>query len=158
MKPVMNLDEAVSDEIEDNGLYAARRGQISDLIGARKPGYNLTVLPPGRAQCPCHSHHGKEAMFLILEGAGELRCGAERLPLRRHGVIACPLRRLRGGAPDHQHPHGPDALSRPVAAGGGGDLRVPGLRQDLHRRRGARTVRMIMRAASTVDDYDREKT
>jgi hypothetical protein len=63
MKPVMNLDEAVSDEIEDNGLYAARRGQISDLIGARKPGYNLTVLPPGRASVPATATMARRRCF-----------------------------------------------------------------------------------------------
>ncbi len=63
-------------------------------IGARDLGYNLTVLPPGKMQCPFHSHHGEEEMFFILEGEGELRFGDERYPLRRNDVIACPT----GGA------------------------------------------------------------
>lgn len=29
-------------------------------------------------------------MFLIFEGEGELRCGDQRYPIRRHDVIACP--------------------------------------------------------------------
>ncbi|HEY1334112.1 MAG TPA: hypothetical protein VGF31_07645 [Myxococcaceae bacterium] len=33
-KPVMNLDEVTFDDIEDNGRYTSRRGQISDHIGA----------------------------------------------------------------------------------------------------------------------------
>jgi len=52
MKPLMNLDEAVFDDIEDNGYYTSRRATIGDHIGAKKLGYNLTVLPPGKAQCP----------------------------------------------------------------------------------------------------------
>src|SRR5205814_356745 len=63
---------------------------FSAQIGARSLGYNLSVLPPGKAQCPFHSHHGVEEMFLILEGTGELRFGDQRHPLRRHDVIACP--------------------------------------------------------------------
>ena len=59
-------------------------------IGARKLGYNLTELPPGKAQCPFHNHHAEEEMFLILEGEGVLRFGDQRLPLRAHDVIACP--------------------------------------------------------------------
>jgi uncharacterized cupin superfamily protein len=73
MKPVMNIDEVKFDDVEENGLYTSSRGQISDHIGARKLGYNLTVLPPGKAQCPFHCHHGEEEMFLVLEGEGELR-------------------------------------------------------------------------------------
>jgi uncharacterized cupin superfamily protein len=51
MKPVMNIDEVKFDDVEENGLYASSHGQISDHIGAKKLGYNLTVLPPGKAQC-----------------------------------------------------------------------------------------------------------
>jgi len=49
MKPVMNIDEGKFDDVEENDLYTSSRGQISDHIGARKLGYNLTVLPPGKA-------------------------------------------------------------------------------------------------------------
>jgi hypothetical protein len=51
MKPVMNIDEVKFDDVEENGLYTSSHGQISDDIGAKKLGYNLTVLPPGEAQC-----------------------------------------------------------------------------------------------------------
>ena len=45
-KPIMNLDEVAFDDIEENGKYTSSRGQISDHIGARQLGYNLTVVPP----------------------------------------------------------------------------------------------------------------
>ena len=90
MKPIMNLDEVEFDDVEENGIYTSSRGQISDHIGAKKLGYNLTVLPPGKVQCPFHCHHGEEEMFLILEGEGELRFGDRRYPIRKHDVIACP--------------------------------------------------------------------
>ena len=90
VKPIMNLDEVEFDDIEENGPYTSSRGRISGRIGARKLGYNLTVLPPGKVQCPFHSHHGEEEMFLIIEGEGELRFGDQRYPIRKHDVIACP--------------------------------------------------------------------
>ncbi len=90
VKPIVNLDDVTFDDVEEDGLYTSRRARFSDAIGARNLGYNLTVLPPGKAQCPFHSHHGEEEMFLILEGEGELRFGGERYPIRRHDVIACP--------------------------------------------------------------------
>lgn len=97
-RPVINLDEVEFDDIEENGLYTSRRAMFSDKIGARKLGYNLTVLPPGKVQCPFHNHHGEEEMFLILDGTGELRFGDARYPLRRHDVIACPT-----GGPETAH-------------------------------------------------------
>ena len=93
-KPFANLDELEFTDVEDNGYFTSRRAEFSAGIGARKLGYNLTVLPPGKAQCPLHAHRGAEEMFLILEGEGELRFGDQRYPIRRHDVIACPT----GGA------------------------------------------------------------
>ena len=98
MKPIANLDEVQFDDIEDNGYYTSKRARFSDSIGARKLGYNLTELPPGKAQCPFHNHHGEEEMFLILEGEGELRFGDKRYPIRKHDVIACPT-----GGPEVAH-------------------------------------------------------
>lgn len=72
------------------GLYDRRFGEISSRIGARKLGYNLTVLAPGKRNCPFHNHHLEEEMFLVLEGDGELRYGKERYPLKPGDIIACP--------------------------------------------------------------------
>lgn len=93
-KPFANLDELEFTDIEDNGQYTSRRAQFSAALGARKLGYNLTELPPGKTQCPFHSHREEEEMFLILDGEGELRFGDQRYRIRRHDVIACPT----GGA------------------------------------------------------------
>ena len=98
VKPILNLDEVEFDDVEENGRYTSSRGQISTRIGARDLGYNLTVLPPGKVQCPFHCHHGEEEMFLIIEGEGELRFGDQRYPIRNHDVIACPT-----GGPEVAH-------------------------------------------------------
>jgi uncharacterized cupin superfamily protein len=161
MKPLINLDEVTFDDVEDNGFYTSRRARFSKGIGARKLGYNLTVLPPGKAQCPFHSHHGEEEMFLILEGEGELRFGDQRYPLRPHDVIACPT----GGAEvahqivntgtvpmrylalsnlsDIDACEYPDSQKVSVVVGGHGS--------------GA-TLAKLFRSEATVDYYDREKT
>ncbi|HVL20882.1 MAG TPA: cupin domain-containing protein [Amaricoccus sp.] len=97
-KPIINLDEVEFDDIEENGRFTSKRARFSDGIGARRLGYNLTVLPPGKVQCPFHNHRAEEEMFLILEGEGELRFGAERFPLRPLDVIACPT-----GGPEVAH-------------------------------------------------------
>ena len=89
-KPFVNLDDLEFDDVEENGYYTSRRARFSAAIGARKLGYNLTELPPGKAQCPFHSHRAEEEMFLVLEGEGELRFGSQRYRIRKHDVIACP--------------------------------------------------------------------
>ena len=78
--------------------YDIRWGEIASRIGARKLGYNLTVVAPGKRNCPFHSHRAEEEMFFILEGSGELRYGDTRHPLCAGDIIACPT-----GGPETAH-------------------------------------------------------
>jgi uncharacterized cupin superfamily protein len=97
-KPIVNLEDVEFNDVEENGYYTSRRALFSAAIGARRLGYNLAVLPLGKAQCPFHSHRAEEEMFLILEGEGELRFGNERYPICKNDVIACPT-----GGPEVAH-------------------------------------------------------
>ncbi|MCA9647072.1 MAG: cupin domain-containing protein [Polyangiaceae bacterium] len=90
MKPVINLDEVELEAVEPTGDFAQSYGLVSERIGAKKLGYNLTVVPPGKRACPFHNHHVNEEMFLILEGEGTLRFGDQEYPLKAHDIIACP--------------------------------------------------------------------
>ena len=158
-KPIMNLDEVAFDDVEENGRYTSKRGSISAHIGARKLGYNLTVVPPSKTQCPFHCHHGEEEMFLILDGEGELRFGDRRYPIRKHDVIACPQ-----GGPEvaHQIINTGTTTMRYLSLStmsevdtceypdSGKILIVTG--------QGADGVRGMFRAENTVDYYDREPT
>ena len=78
--------------------YEARIGMIAPKIGAKKLGYNLTAVPPGKRAFPFHSHRVQEEMFYVIEGTGELRIGTERFPIRAGDVIACPT-----GGPETAH-------------------------------------------------------
>lgn len=160
MKPVINLDEVAFDDVEDNGIYTSARATISDHIGARNLGYNLTVLPPGKVQCPFHSHHSEEEMFLILEGEGELRFGNERFPIRRHDVIACPP-----GGPEvaHQIINTGTTAMRYLALSTLVEVEAceypdSGKVSIVTGKRGNRGLRKMFRAENVVDYYDREKT
>jgi uncharacterized cupin superfamily protein len=104
LHPVINLDAltprlitAPPDESPEK-YQGAMVAPISHRIGAQKLGYNVTIVPPGKAAFPAHNHYGNEEMFLVLEGEGELRVGAERFPLRVGDVIACPV-----GGPETAH-------------------------------------------------------
>ena len=159
MKPVMNLDEVTFDDVEEAGIYTSRRASISDHIGARKLGYNLTVLPPGKVQCPFHCHHGEEEMFFILEGEGELRFGAERHPIRQHDVIACPT-----GGPEvaHQIVNTGTRTMRYLALSTLAEVEAceypdSGKVLVVAGKRGDRALRKMFRAENVVDYYDREQ-
>jgi uncharacterized cupin superfamily protein len=157
-KPLVNLDEVEFTDIEDNGFYTSRRAQFSAGIGARKLGYNLTELPPGKSQCPFHAHRMEEEMFLILEGTGELRFGDQRYPIRRHDVIACPT-----GGPEvaHQIVNTGSTTMRYLSLSCMSDVEVceypdsgkVGVYTDE-----PAALRKLFRAESAVPYYDREKT
>jgi uncharacterized cupin superfamily protein len=70
--------------------FSAKLGDIGRRLGAQKLGYNVTVVPPGKRAWPFHNHRINEEMFLILEGEGEVRIGAETYPIKKGDVIASP--------------------------------------------------------------------
>ena len=89
MKPIINLQD-LELQRHDNGPFQAQVGDIGAKIGAKKLGYNLTIVPPGKKAWPMHNHHVNEEMFLILEGTGLLRFGEQEFELKKHDVIAAP--------------------------------------------------------------------
>ena len=92
-RPILNIDELGDDGWMPWGhgeRFEARFGQIAARLGAKKLGYNVTVVPPGKRAFPHHNHNINEEMFFILEGSGELRYGEDTHPLCKGDVIACP--------------------------------------------------------------------
>lgn len=159
-KPYVNLEDLQFDDVEENGCYTSRRALFSSGIGARKLGYNLTVLPPGKAQCPFHSHRAEEEMFLILEGEGELRFGDARYNIRKHDVIACPT-----GGPEvaHQIINTGASELRYLALSNLEDVEVCEYPDSakvgvFSNEPGRPRLRKLFRAETDVEYYDREET
>lgn len=90
MKPFINLDDLNNFVETDDGPFQDRNANISEQIGAKKLGYSLTIVPPGKKFCPFHNHRVAEELFLILEGEGTLRFGDNTYAIRKHDIIACP--------------------------------------------------------------------
>ena len=101
-KPIINLDEvnlksrpaSFAAPGEAAQRFDASMSMFSASLGAKKLGYNITAVPPGKRAFPFHNHRVNEEMFFILEGDGEVRIGKEVFPVRQHDFIACPT----GGA------------------------------------------------------------
>jgi uncharacterized cupin superfamily protein len=95
--PIVNIADVVLRESPvplppslEKKFGGARIGFIAPALGARKLGYNLTVVPPGRRAFPFHAHQVNEEMFFVLTGSGEVRIGPETFPIREGDIIACP--------------------------------------------------------------------
>ncbi|HJR10197.1 MAG TPA: cupin domain-containing protein [Rhodanobacteraceae bacterium] len=108
MNRILNVADAQYTDLAENSRrmgaempaerYGGRRAELGRLMGARKLGYNVTAIAPGKRAYPHHNHRVNEEMFFVLEGTGEIRIGAETFPVRAGDVIACPP-----GGPEAAH-------------------------------------------------------
>lgn len=98
-KPVVNLkDVSFSREIRHGDKFEAKVAPIGLGLGARKLGYNVTAVAPGKRAFPFHNHHVNEEMFLILQGTGTLRVGQQEFPVTQGDIVSCP-----SGGPELVH-------------------------------------------------------
>lgn len=159
LSPRINLDELELEHHSD-GFFTGSYGVISDRIGARRLGYNLTICPPGKSVCPFHNHHVGEEMFFVLEGEGLLRFGDKEYPIRKHDVIACPP----GGRENAHQMINTGSTDLKYLSLGTNDATEVCEYPDSNKvgvyveeSRNARRLRAIFRAENTVDYFDREK-
>jgi uncharacterized cupin superfamily protein len=97
--PIVHLDELEFTRDTRHGeRFEAKLAPVAPAIGARKLGYNVTAVPPGKRAFPFHNHHANEEMFFILEGEGTLRFGSAEYPVRKGHFICCPC-----GGPEVAH-------------------------------------------------------
>lgn len=97
-KPIINIDEialeprpaARTPTGHAAERFDGRTGQIAARIGAKKLGYNITAVPPGKSAFPFHNHWVNEEMVFVLQGTGTIRIGGNRHPLRAGDVVALP--------------------------------------------------------------------
>jgi uncharacterized cupin superfamily protein len=87
---LVHLDDLESTPRAHGENYAALVTPIAPHLSARKLGYRLVEVPPGKRGWPFHHHYVNEEMFFILAGEGELRHGDARHPIRAGHVIAAP--------------------------------------------------------------------
>ncbi len=104
-KPIINISE-----LDFQGFPGGRpehakekydgsvMGQAAARIGAKKLGYNITKIPPGKRAFPFHSHRVNEEMFFVIEGEGEIRIGDKTYTIKKGDFVACPP-----GGPETAH-------------------------------------------------------
>jgi uncharacterized cupin superfamily protein len=96
-KPIINIDELSYKTFGKGNKFQADRAQVSATIGAKKLGYAVIRLQPGKRAWPYHSHHMIEELFYVLSGTGTLRHAGEEYPIRAGDFICSPA--------DPEQPH-----------------------------------------------------
>lgn len=96
-KPIININELEFSEFGKGDKFNAGRAEVSSKIGAKKLGYAVVRLKPGKRAWPYHSHYVIEEMFYVLEGSGTLRHADKEYPIQAGDFICSP--------PDPDQPH-----------------------------------------------------
>jgi uncharacterized cupin superfamily protein len=89
-KPIINLDKLQYSEFGKGDQFNAQRAPVSTQIGAKKLGYAVVKLKPGKRAWPYHSHYVNEEMFYVIQGEGTLRHADEDHPIRTGDFICAP--------------------------------------------------------------------
>ena len=90
MKQILNIADAKTSAVGNQGRFDGQFASLTKVIGARKLGVSLAIVPPGKRAFPKHAHHVNEEMMFILEGSGTYHCGTESAPVTAGDLIAAP--------------------------------------------------------------------
>lgn len=86
----VSLRELRFTETLHGDLYAARVSPIAALLGAKKLGYRVIELPPGKRAWPRHHHYVNEELFIVLAGSGSFRLGEKAIAVAEGDLVAAP--------------------------------------------------------------------
>ncbi|HET6221200.1 MAG TPA: cupin domain-containing protein [Dongiaceae bacterium] len=84
-------------DIGNDKGFQAKVGRAGPLLGLKRLGCSLTVVPPGKRAWPFHRHHVADELFYIVSGSGEVRLDDQSQVVRAGDLIASPA-----GAEAHQ--------------------------------------------------------
>ena len=65
--------------------------EVGFVIGARKLGYRVSTLQPGKVFCPLHGHAREEELFFVLDGEPSVRTLSGTLKCRKGDFVALPV-------------------------------------------------------------------
>jgi uncharacterized cupin superfamily protein len=94
---IVNLVELALQDGGNGKSFQAKLGRAGPLLGLKRLGCSLTVVPPGKRAWPFHRHHVTDELFYIVSGSGEVRLDDQTVAVRAGDLIASPA-----GAEAHQ--------------------------------------------------------
>jgi uncharacterized cupin superfamily protein len=89
-KPLVNIADLELKSSSRGDRYASSDVRIGPMIGVKDLGISYSEVPPGKSACPFHNHHVEDEMFIILEGQGTYRFGAQSYPIKAGDVLGAP--------------------------------------------------------------------
>ena len=98
LNPVVRIAELALEPSSQGEAYRSADAAIGERIGLTTLGAAYSEVPPGKSGCPFHVHHVEDEMFVILEGEGVYRFGAQTYAVKAGDVLGAP----RGG-PQYAH-------------------------------------------------------
>jgi uncharacterized cupin superfamily protein len=94
---IVNIAELALQDGGNGKGFRAKLGRAGPLLGLKRLGCSLTIVPPGKRAWPFHRHHVTDELFYIVSGSGEVRLDDQTLAVRAGDLIASPA-----GAEAHQ--------------------------------------------------------
>ena len=94
---IVNISELALRDGGNGKGFQAKLGRAGQLLGLKRLGCSLTVVPPGKRAWPFHRHHVTDELFYIVSGSGEVRLDDQTRAVRAGDLIASPA-----GAEAHQ--------------------------------------------------------
>jgi uncharacterized cupin superfamily protein len=70
----------------DSTMMKIPNADLAEQLGSAKLGARLWRLPPDSANT-WHKHVEQDELYVVLEGTGRLRVGADTLTVPRHGAV-----------------------------------------------------------------------
>jgi uncharacterized cupin superfamily protein len=87
-KNIVNLDKLKLEQDQKvPEAYEYTTASLAPKMGAKKLGYNVSTVPPGKFSCPYHFHHSEEELFLVLEGKAILRQADQYREVSKNDLI-----------------------------------------------------------------------
>ena len=89
--PILHIDELeFTRDLRHGEKFEAKLAPVAPRLGARKLGYNVTTVPPGKRAFPFHNHHANEEMFFVLEGEGTVSLDGVDHAVRKGSLVHIP--------------------------------------------------------------------
>ncbi|MDB5505636.1 MAG: hypothetical protein JWR75_274 [Devosia sp.] len=88
--PIRNIADLTLDTWTQGSLYGGSDTSFGALLRLKGLGISYNEVQPGKSGCPFHNHHVEDEMFIVLEGTGTYRFGADSHPIKAGDVLGAP--------------------------------------------------------------------
>lgn len=88
--PIVKVKELQLKSWQRGSLYSSSDTSFGKLLGLDRLGIGYSEVPPGKSGCLFHCHSAEEELFVILQGSGIYRFGADEFAFEAGDVVAAP--------------------------------------------------------------------